>query len=205
MKGFSKLPEEVQISLTADNIVELTMEQEALFTKIREGKNLLVKQLHQTGISSILAWVALYKVPTPEEGSPRAIIICSSDDKAIAMYEDLKKHAKRMDLTLDLANDKGNQLKQRNDLFDGTEIIIGTTKRIYDLYIQNGINLNLLRYFVIDDAETVFMANRPGFLLRIADSLPKCQVILNCHEITPKINHFVTEIPIPFEKVVIGS
>ncbi|MBU2019884.1 MAG: hypothetical protein KJ941_09585, partial [Bacteroidetes bacterium] len=83
-------------------------------------------------------------------------------------------------------------------------IVIGTIKRIYDLYIQNGINLNLVRYFVIDDSEVVFNGHNPGYLLRIADSLPKCQVVLNCHDITPKIKSFIDEVEIPFVTLKLG-
>ncbi|MBU2018947.1 MAG: hypothetical protein KJ941_04810, partial [Bacteroidetes bacterium] len=111
MKGYSKLPEEVQISLKSTEITSLMPEQELFFTRIREGKNYVVKQAEKTGISTIIAWTTLYKVPTPEEGSPRAIIICATNEKAIEMHDELKLRAKRMDLTLDLAHDKGNQLQ----------------------------------------------------------------------------------------------
>lgn len=198
MKGFQKLPEQLIENLAKEEIVGFLAEQENLFSKIREGRNWLIDQEQATGISALLGWTLIHKVPTPEEGSPRAIIVCKDDAKADEMFNNLKRWAKRMDLTFDLIHEKGNKLKQRNDLFDGTEIVVATTKRLYDLYIQNGINLNLIRIFIIEDAEVVFKGNNPGYLLRIADSLPKCQILVAGHGITQKMENYVEEIPFGF-------
>lgn len=198
MKGFQKLPEQLIENLAKEEIVGFLAEQEKLFSKIREGRNWLIDQEQATGISSLLGWTLIHKVPTPEEGSPRAIIVCKDDAKADEMFNNLKRWAKRMDLTFDLIHERGNKLKQRNDLFDGTEIVVATPKRLYDLYIQNGINLNLIRVFIIEDAEIVFKGNNPGYLLRIADSLPKCQILIAGHGITQKMQNYVEEIPFGF-------
>ena len=62
---------------------------------------------------------------------------------------DSEKATKEIDLTIDLVFDKGSKLKQRNDLFDGTEVIVGTTKRICELYFQNGFNIAKLKLFIV--------------------------------------------------------
>jgi superfamily II DNA/RNA helicase len=56
--------------------------------------------------------------------------------------------------------------------------VVGTAKRIYDLYIQNGINMGKLKLFVLDDAETMLKESTIAQMRRIADSLPKCQRII---------------------------
>ncbi len=76
-------------------------------------------------------------IPHPEEGSPRAIIVCANNEDARHIEEYFQKAAKAKDLTVDLVVEKGNKLKQRNDLFDGTEIIVGTTRRVCEMYFQN--------------------------------------------------------------------
>ena len=106
-----------------------------------------------------------------------------------------------MDLTIDLAHERGKQIQQRNDIFDGTEIVIGTAKRIYDLYIQSGLNLNLLRLFVIDDANQTLVKNNPGYLARFADSLPKCQILIGAKVYNDKLEAFCEQIPFGFLKV----
>lgn len=199
--AFDKLQETLIENLNSVGFEDFLPEQKKLFAKIREGKNLIVMSEGGKGLSSLFLMTTLHKVPEPEEGSPRVLIICASDDEAIARYEDLKKWSRHMDLTIDLAHEKGKQIQQRNDIFDGTEIVIGTTKRIYDLYIQSGLNLNLLRLFVIDDANQTLVKNNPGFLARFADSLPKCQILIGAKTYNEKLEAFCEQIPFGFMKV----
>lgn len=199
--AFEKLQDTLIENLNSTGFNDFLPEQAKLFQKIREGKNLIVITDGNKGLSSLFLMTALYKVPEPEEGSPRVVIICASDNEAIARYEDLKKWSRHMDLTIDLAHEKGKQIQQRNDIFDGTEIVIGTTKRIYDLYIQSGLNLNVLRLFIIDDANQTLMKNNPGFLARFADSLPKCQILIGAKTYNEKLETFCEQIPFGFLKV----
>ncbi len=199
--AFDKLKETLAENLKEAGFQDFLPEQKKLFSKIREGKNLIVMSEGGVGLSTMFLITALHKVPEPEEGSPRVLIICATDAEAMARFEDLKKWSRHMDLTIDLAHEKGKQIQQRNDIFDGTEIVIGTTKRIYDLYIQSGLNLNLLRLFVIDDANQTLIKNNPGFLARFADSLPKCQILIGAQTYNEKLESFCEQIPFGFLKV----
>jgi superfamily II DNA/RNA helicase len=199
--AFEKLQETLVEDLKKAGFEDFLPEQKKLFSKIREGKNLIVLTEGGKGLSSLFLIAALHKVPVPEEGSPRVVIICANDDEAQARFEDLKKWGRHMDLTIDLAHERGKQIQQRNDIFDGTEIVIGTAKRIYDLYIQSGLNLNLLRLFVIDDANQTLVKHNPGYLARFADSLPKCQILIGAKEYNDKLAAFCEQIPFGFMKV----
>jgi superfamily II DNA/RNA helicase len=88
-----------------------------------------------------------------------------------------------------LVFDKGSKLKQRNDLFDGTEVIVGTTKRICELYFQNGFNIAKLKLFIVLQMDVQISKGMKGFIARLAESLPKCrQLIFTQH---PKEERFV--------------
>jgi superfamily II DNA/RNA helicase len=116
-------------------------------------------------------------IPQPEEGSPRAIILCTSDAQAREIHAEFVKLAKTKDLTVDLIVEKGNKLQQRNDLFDGTEIIVGTTRRMAELYFQNGFNIKKLKLFVILELDLHMRQGHKGYIVRMTESLPKCKVI----------------------------
>ncbi|MFN6014695.1 MAG: DEAD/DEAH box helicase, partial [Flavobacteriales bacterium] len=115
----------------------------------------------------------LQKITEASEGSPRAIIVCASDQKAYELHERLEKICRILDLTVDLAHDRGNMLQQRNDIFDGTEIIVGTARRLYELYIQNGYNVSKLKMFILDDALDIFKNGHKMQISRITESFPK--------------------------------
>ena len=114
-------------------------------------------------------------IPQPEEGSPRAIILCTTDAQAREIHAQYVKLAKVKDLTVDLVVEKGNKLQQRNDLFDGTEIIVGTTRRMAELYFQNGYNIKKLKLFVVLGLDEQMRAGHKGYIVRLTESLPKCK------------------------------
>ena len=117
-------------------------------------------------------------IPHAEEGSPRAIVLCGSDEEARHIEDYFQKAAKKKDLTVDLVVEKGNKLKQRNDLFDGTEIIVGTTRRVCEMYFQNGFNIKKLKLFIVLSMDDQMRAGQKGFVARLAESLPKCKQVL---------------------------
>lgn len=114
-------------------------------------------------------------IPQPEEGSPRAIILCTSDAQAREIHAQFVQFVKPKDLTVDLIVEKGNKLQQRNDLFDGTEIIVGTTRRMAELYFQNGFNIKKLKLFIVLGLDEQMRAGHKGFIVRMTESLPKCK------------------------------
>ena len=170
-------PELIEI-LPQKGISELNEFQLRILSGLRSGKHLRVEGPTGAGKTTAALVSVLEKVESAGEGSPRAIIICTDDKTAMALHKQLKEICRTLDITVDLAHEKGNKLQQRNDIFDGTEIIVGTPKRIYELYIQNGFNVSKLKLFVLDDAIELFKKGFKMQLSRLAESIPKCQQIL---------------------------
>lgn len=176
--SWGKIREELAEVLSEYEVEHLNEFQEGILNATRSGKNLLVEAHQGSGKENAVLLATLNKIEEPGEGSPRALLLFKDDQDARKAEEQIRSIAKRLDLTVDLVVEKGNMLQQRNDLFDGTEIIIGTPKRLHDIYIQNGFNIALLKLFVINDADIVLSGRYFGQVKRIAESLPKCQQIL---------------------------
>lgn len=176
--AFTKLREELAELLTERGFNEMNEFQNRIIDSVKAGKNLMIEGHTGAGKTTSIIFSVLQRITEPGEGSPRAIVICADDQRARALHEQFEKLCRPLDLTVDLAVEKGNMLQQRNDIFDGTEIIVGTPKRIHDLYIQNGFNVSKLKLFILDDVLEIMKANHKMRLSRIADSLPKCQHIL---------------------------
>jgi len=150
----------------------------SLLSLLKAGNHVMVNGQpgdYLTELPEILAFF----VPKAEEGSPRALILCNSDDQVRIVDDCLKELAKNLDLTVDVVTEKGNKLKQRNDLFDGTEVIIGTVKRTTELYFQNGFNTGKIKFFAVLDADQLMRLGMKGNLTRLAESLPKCRVLIS--------------------------
>lgn len=184
--SLEKLRSELHEYLPLIDINSLNELQSKTIDSIKSGQNLLIEAGAGTGKTTLALLSTVQKVEEASEGSPRALIICAEDQRARALHEKLKKVCKYLDLTVDLVVEKGNMLQQRNDLFDGTEIIVGTPKRIHDLYIQNGFNVSKLKLFILDDTLELFKNANKFRISRIAESLPKCQHLLFSHSFSDR-------------------
>jgi superfamily II DNA/RNA helicase len=168
--------------------------QEKVLQRVKQGGDLLVISGKSSGKSMAAAIAALEKVPEQLEGSPRAVIICSTSEQAKITAAFIVKVSRRKEIYVELAHDKGNMIEQRNHIFEGADIVVGTAKRIYDLYIQNGINMGKLKLFVLDDAETMLKESTIAQMRRIADSLPKCQRIIFANAVSSKLDKVMEDL-----------
>ncbi len=173
--AFENLRPELAELLVEKNFTALNEFQNAVINGIRSGKNTLAEGPEGSGKTTAALVSILEKVNEAAEGSPRAIIVCASDQKAHDLHAELSKYTRWLDLTVDLAHDRGNILQQRNDIFDGTEIIVANPKRLYELYIQNGFNVGKLKLLILDDMVELFRTGHKMQLIRLFESLPKCQ------------------------------
>ena len=176
--GLTKLRAGLDQMMEAQGYSELNPFQNKIMTALKSGQHMLASGETGSGKTTAVLFCLLQKISEPGEGSPRGIVICSNDDKAHALFTTLKPLCAKLDLTVDLVHDRGNMLQQRNDLFDGTEIIVGTPKRVYDMYIQNGFNVSKLKLFILDDADEIFKKGHKMQISRISESLPKCQHVI---------------------------
>ena len=172
---WTKLRQPLREKLEEFGYSELNELQSEALEKFRAGKQLVLEASAGSGKTFFGVLCLLQKIEIPSEGSPRGIFVCINDDEAKKVHALITPIAKAFDLTVDLITEKGNKLQQRNDLFDGTEIIIGTPKRIYELYIQNGFNVGKMSVFIVDDFEQQMKKGFNMQISRLAESLPKCQ------------------------------
>ncbi len=196
--SLEKLRPELVVNLLAEGVKELTPIQQKSISKIKEGRNVLISGPKGSGKSTLALFSILQKVTQPEEGSPRALMISMDVDEVKGYDPLLKRYSKNMDLTVDLAHEKGNILQQRNDIFDGTEIIIGTPKRIGELYLQNGFNVKLLKLLIIDDASEMMRKGFQAQLFRIIEGNPKCQLLILTEQLTDKLTSFIDRLETAF-------
>jgi superfamily II DNA/RNA helicase len=173
--SLAKLRPELQEIFPDKGITELNPFQLAVLDGLKSGKSCLVEGPKDAGKTTAIFVSLLQKITEPGEGSPRAIVVCETDQDAYDLHAKLTPICRILDLTVDLAHDRGIMLQQRNDIFDGTEIIIANAKRLYELYIQNGFNVGQLKLFILDDTIELFKKGYKMQLSRIVESFPKCQ------------------------------
>lgn len=194
MSAFDKLNEHFEGTFAAAGLEKPNALQEKILQKARQGGDLLMIAPADEESRKAAALAALQKVPESCEGSPRVLIICAASDEARELAKFLATVSRRKELMVEPAHDKGPMIEQRNNIYEGADIVVGNPKRIFDLYIQNGLNLSLLKLFVICDADTMLREATIGQLRRIADSLPKCQRMLFASAMSDRLDKLTDEL-----------
>lgn len=199
--SFKKMTPEIKEALEYGGITEISDFGKQLFSNIKAGGHIIAYAPKDSGKTNAAIIASFNKVNSQLEGSPRILFISHGIDEAHRVHGIMSKVAWRLDVTVDLTHDKGDMVLQRNELFNGTEIIVGNCKRIYDLYIQNGINFKLLDYLIVDDFEEVLLSGRQMELKRMLEGIFKTQVIFLANQRHKRIEQFMENVPFDFREL----
>src|SRR5690606_30714390 len=80
----------------------------------------------------------------------------------------------------DIDNDK-------NLISEGIDILIGTPKKLSDLFSGAGFDINRLKMFIVDDLDLILKSRHEQIITRLSDAVEKTQRIFTVSEITDKI------------------
>lgn len=179
------LPERAIENIQKLQLPEFNTLETAILKRLKQGGDLCCVTENATQLNWPIVISAMYRSPESFEGSPRVIIITPTIDRALELKKAFDTALLRTEITLEVATDKGNMIEQRLAIYDGADIVLGNPKRIFDLYIQNGLNFGKVRLLILDQADEMIKFN-PQFM-RIGDSLPKCQRMIFTKSITDKV------------------
>ncbi len=193
--NFDELDLILEHSLSEDGVTPPTPEEEKLIKKIKQGENNLVFAGSADLINKVLFFSALIKAPKAFEGSPRVLWITTTNDRVIELTKTLRSWIRRSEIAVEPAHDTGKIIEQRNHIFEGADIIIGTPKRVLELYNQNGIHVNQLTLVIIDEANE--LCKNPTFMQhvrRVNESIEKCQKLVVSYGEHERLEQFTSEI-----------
>jgi len=188
-----KLNKKLVVALTENGFNEPKELQLKCLSKINAGVDLIAIAPDNSGKSTLIAISVIHKLQYALEDAPRAIIIVANKEKAIAMKEQFDVFSKETDLRSICVFEEGKIKDQSIEVYEGTDVVIGTGKRVYELYFNHSLNLNKLKLFIIDDAEQIIKNAWQAPIDRIGESLPKCQHLIFTHDFNHKIEKLVSK------------
>lgn len=183
-KKFSKVLNE---ALEVNNILEANALQQLCISKINSGVDVVIESPEKTGKSTTLAITTIHKLKYAVEDVPRALIISPTVESCDALFAQFKLLAAGSDLRIHVAHEKGLIDKQGEDIYFGADVVIGTPRRILEIYFHKNLYINKLKLFAIDDIETLVKNQHQGEIHRLSDSLPKCQRLALTDKLTERI------------------
>lgn len=181
------------LPVTKNTLEQLQMEsptpfQKQLIPKIKSGKDLIAVGKESTGKTTTLIINTIQKLNGEAFGDvPRALIFVKDKESALKLEEQFNIFTQHTNLRIFCAYDEGNINHQKETIYFGMDIVIGTPKRLSKIYFQNGINLADLQLFIIEDAEFLEGQSHHTEIHRIYESLNKCQTIVFSNNYGSKI------------------
>lgn len=186
--SFKKLLPCIKEAIQKNNFEEPTAIQKLLISKIKGGGNYIGIAPDNTGKTTNLIINTIQKLNGAAfEDVPRALIFVKDKNAVIELEENFKKFTYNTDLRIATAYEEGNIDHQKDAIYVGCDIVIGTPKRLNKIYFQNGLNLANLQLLAINDAEFLIGTSFHTEIHRIVESLAKCQYLVFANKYDHKI------------------
>lgn len=155
-------------------------------SKINAGSDIIAIAPAGAGKTTLITIAAVQKLQRVMDDMPKVLILAGSAEKGQAMAGQIIHVAKHNGLRVNFAFDNDNIDTQSIKIYEGTDILIGSPKRLLDLYFSKSLNISKIKLFVIDDAELIIKNSWQGQTDRLTQSLPKCQHLVFAGEINDK-------------------
>ncbi|MDO4727604.1 MAG: DEAD/DEAH box helicase [Bacteroidota bacterium] len=165
--------------------------QKETFSLYKSGLNLLIDAPQNAGKTFSIALNCIHKLDTPFEQSPRALIIVANKDEVLhltELTEALNKHNK---LRIFQTYEQTDIDQDKNLISEGIDILIGTPKKINDLFTRAGFDINQLKLLAIDNIDSIIKNRQENLINRIIDSCPRTQFIITTKTSDNKVERFV--------------
>ncbi len=162
--GYDKEPKEIQ---------------RLFIPKIKSGADIFLLSPEGSGKSTAIIIGTIQQLKKEFEEAPRAIIVTSTRDKAFELEEEFKLLGKKTNLRSFVAFDQGNIQYQKDEIYDGLDLLICTPKRLKELININGVPLTKINLIIVDDADEVMASPHHSIVYRIGDGLKKVQFVIS--------------------------
>ena len=189
--SFKKLHPLLKESLENLGLEDSNSLQKKVLPILKGGTDAYIIAPKGSGKTTALIIATIHKLQAAAfEDSPRTLIIVKDKQDAIDLKEEFERFTKNTDLRVYAAYDEYDIEKQKKEIYFGQDIVIATPSRLTKLYFLNGIHLGQVQLFVIEDADYMGRNNAYNNILRLSESLEKCQFVITVDEMNSKIKNY---------------
>lgn len=167
--------EPIQRALEEEGYKSPTPIQEKSIPHLLEGRDLLGCAQTGTGKTASFAIPILQNIYNEGKSKKniKAIILAPTRELAIQIGENFKTYSKHTNIKSLVIFGGVSQNPQTEVLKKGVDVLIATPGRMIDLYNQKFINLDNVKYFVLDEADSMLDMGMIHDVKRIIKYLPK--------------------------------
>lgn len=196
MAGFEKfaLPKSLQKAVDELGFPEPTPIQERAFPVIMSGRD--VMGIAQTGTGKTMAYLLpllkLYKFSHSD--TPKILILVPTRELVVQVVEEVEKLTKYMSVRTLGVFGGVNINTQKNAVYEGVDILVGTPGRVMDLALDNVVRFDETQKLVIDEFDEMLnLGFRPQITAILAMMKPRRQNVLFSATMTDEVDDILTD------------
>ena len=152
---------------------EPTPIQKASFSVILSGKD--VVGIAQTGTGKTLAYMlpVLEELTFSKQVSPRILVVVPTRELVIQVVNEIEGFAKYMSTRVIGVYGGVNIKRQSAELYEGSDIIVATPGRLYDLIINQSLSVKTIKKLIIDEVDVMLDLGFKTQITNILELLPE--------------------------------
>ncbi len=183
-----KLSKQLHAAVTKVGITEPREAQLKTMARISGGQDVVCIGPEGCGKTTTMVLSVLKQLGFAHEPAPRALILVPDRDAVATVMEEFRRFGKNSALvTMGLYSGGGFE-GQREELMDGVDIVVGVPDRVLLMYQKSGLNINRLRFFILDDADLIIKNGYQAAIYNLVESLPKCQHLVFTEVVHDKLD-----------------
>lgn len=182
-----KINQVLQEALIDCGLTEANEMQKETFSTIKSGADAIIVSPTNSGKTTTIVINVIQQLVCEGEESPRALIFVEDKTKILEMEELFEKFGKFTNLRVYGVHEKGDMDYDKNFISAGIDVLIGTPTKLNDMFSTAGFNVNRLRMFIVDDADSILKLRHEPRIMRISNSITKTQRIIFTDQLTERI------------------
>jgi len=194
-----KINEKLQKALIEIGLTEANVLQQETFSTLKSGADCIIIAPKGSGKSTTIVINVIQQLVAEGEESPRALIIVEDKVKVLEMETLFENLGSETNLRVYGVHDKGDLEYDKNYISTGIDVLIGTPNRLNEMFTTAGYNVNRLKMFILDDADTILKLRHDTKIIRISNSITRTQRIIFSEQLTERIEVLADKIMVePF-------
>jgi superfamily II DNA/RNA helicase len=182
-----KLDQQLSDSLAENGLTAANELQQICIPRIKSGLDLICLAPNRSGKSTTIVVSILQRLKSESGDNARALIMVPNTERAIQMKNELERLGAYTNLRVHTACDDEKIDDQKDQIYMGSDVVIGTPRRLNQIFSLYALNLSNVQLFAIDDADLVIKNLSYLLIDRLSESLPKTQKVI----FTGKMNEWI--------------
>ncbi len=199
------LSNQLQYAIDDMGFTHPTPIQAEAFSVVRSGKD--VVGIAQTGTGKTFAYMMpiLRDLKFSKQVNPRVLVLVPTRELVLQVVEEIEKLANYINVRVLGVYGGTNINTQKMAVAQGTDVIVATPGRLYDLAISRALQLKAIQKVVIDEVDVMLDLGFRFQLLNIFDVLPsRRQNIMFSATMTDDVDELITDFFRSPEKISIA-